>query len=242
MPANHIARWDGHKWSPLGAGITGCRDNQCAPTVRAIVIKGREVYVGGRFTTAGGVAADSIAKWDGRTWFALGSGLRAGSFDAVVWSLALSGSDVFAGGEFNRAGAERANNIARWDGHRWLALGAGIRGGLEKTLAVAATRDFLYVGGDFTQAGEASVGRIAKWDGRRWSALSGGVNGVVRTIAASGDALYVGGDFTQAGAETVSRVAKWDGHRWSALGDRNPHEAVFSIGVNGSNVYWHEKQ
>ena len=33
------------------------------------------LYVGGRFSEAGGVPANCIAKWDGRAWSALGSGL-----------------------------------------------------------------------------------------------------------------------------------------------------------------------
>ena len=33
-----------------------------------------DVYIGGGFTTAGGVAASRIAKWNGSTYSALGSG------------------------------------------------------------------------------------------------------------------------------------------------------------------------
>ena len=37
------------------------------------------VYVGGVFTTAGGVPVNGIAKWDGSNWSALGSGFNTGS-------------------------------------------------------------------------------------------------------------------------------------------------------------------
>ena len=33
------------------------------------------LYAGGDFTTAGGVSANYIAKWDGESWSALGSGM-----------------------------------------------------------------------------------------------------------------------------------------------------------------------
>ena len=36
------------------------------------------LYAGGNFTTAGGVSANCIAKWDGTSWSALGSGMSDG--------------------------------------------------------------------------------------------------------------------------------------------------------------------
>lgn len=45
---NNIAKWDGNAWSALGTGVSA--------TVNAILINGTDVYVGGTFTTAGGVS------------------------------------------------------------------------------------------------------------------------------------------------------------------------------------------
>ena len=39
--------------------------------------------------------------------------------------LAVSGTDVYAGGDFT-AGGVNANRIAKWDGTSWSALGTGI--------------------------------------------------------------------------------------------------------------------
>ncbi len=41
---------------------------------------GSDVYAGGYFTTAGGSAATNIAKWNGSTWSALGSGMGGASY------------------------------------------------------------------------------------------------------------------------------------------------------------------
>ena len=38
-------------------------------------MSGTNLYAGGGFTTAGGVPANYIAKWDGSAWSALGSGM-----------------------------------------------------------------------------------------------------------------------------------------------------------------------
>ena len=66
--ARSIARWDGVQWSPLGSGIDG-------GTVLAMAAyddgSGPALYAAGSFTTAGGVPADDIARWDGNQWSAL---------------------------------------------------------------------------------------------------------------------------------------------------------------------------
>src|ERR1035441_1381185 len=76
---------------------------------------------GGWFTTAGGGAANYIAKWDGSSWTALGSGM-----DDYVFALAVLGSDLYAGGFFTTAGGSVALGIAKWNGSSWTALGSGM--------------------------------------------------------------------------------------------------------------------
>ena len=70
------------------------------------------LYAGGDFTTAGGVAAHHIARWDGTAWQPLGSGMDGG-----VYALAVGpDGSLYAGGDFTTAGGVAANRIARWDG------------------------------------------------------------------------------------------------------------------------------
>jgi hypothetical protein len=77
--------------------------------VYAAVVDGSgNLYIGGDFANVGDVMATRIAKWDGSTWTALGSGM-----DSVVRALAVSGSDVYAGGDFTTAGGSAANYIAK---------------------------------------------------------------------------------------------------------------------------------
>jgi hypothetical protein len=99
-------------WSALGAGTNG--------PLYAVAVDGSDVYVGGSFTSAGDVAANHIARWDGGAWSALGAG-TSGTVNAI----AVSGGDVYVGGDFTGAGIVTANHIARWDGATWSALGTG---------------------------------------------------------------------------------------------------------------------
>ena len=197
-----IAKWDGSSWSYLGSGVNG--------QVFALAVSGSNVYAGGTFTTAGGVSAKSIAKWDGSSWSALGSGMGGGSYFPWVFALAVSGSNVYAGGSFMSAGGNIANQIARWNGSSWSPLGSGMGGGTYTPYvrALAVSGSDLYVGGEFTTAGGTPANHIAKWDGSSWSALGSGLDNDVYAVAVAGSDLYVGGYFATAGGSASTYVAE----------------------------------
>lgn len=58
--SNFVALWNDNSWSPLGNGISGT--SQFA-NVQAFCAYANELYVGGNFTSAGDVGANSIARW-----------------------------------------------------------------------------------------------------------------------------------------------------------------------------------
>ncbi len=209
---NYIAKWNGNTWSALGSGMGG--GPIYGPSVSALALSGSDLYAGGSFTTAGGVSANCIAKWNGSSWSALGLGMGYGSWTYTprVDALAVSGSDLYAGGYFTNAGGIAAHCIAKWDGSSWLPLGSGM-GGDVYALAVAGSN--LYVGGRFTTAGGSAATNIAKWNGSNWSALGSGLDGpggdwgpYVNALAVSGSALYAGGYFTTAGRKVSAYVAE----------------------------------
>jgi HYR domain-containing protein len=225
VAASNIARWDGSSWAPLGSGTSGTSiDSVFALTVYDDG-SGPALYAAGAFTTAGGVAASNIARWDGSSWASLGSGT-----DDHVSALAVfddgSGAALYAGGDFSTAGGVAANGLARWDGSIWSPLGTGVSGAGSDVLALTVYDDGsgpgLYAGGSFTSAGGTPANRLARWNGSSWSALGNGVDDVVHALTAhddgTGPALYVGGFFTTASGVAVDQVAKWDGLAWSPVG------------------------
>ena len=50
----------------------------------AVVVYNGELIAAGRFTNAGGVAANRIANWNGTVWSALGTGVDNKIFTAIV--------------------------------------------------------------------------------------------------------------------------------------------------------------
>ena len=191
--ARYVARWDGTQWHSLGSGVNG--------PVYAIAVSGSDVYVGGEFTNAGGVSGTNrIARWNGATWSGLLSGAIGidGPAFFAVHAIAVSGTNVYVGGEFtNAGGVSGTSHIARWDGVRWHALGGGLNGSV---YALAVSGSNVYVGGTFTDAGgNPDADYIARWDGSQWHPLGGGINNTVFEIAVTGTDMYVGGNFSNAG-------------------------------------------
>jgi hypothetical protein len=241
--ASHIAKWNGSSWSALGSGVSGLEPNT---EVRAIATIGLNVYAGGVFTTAGGISANHIAKWNGSSWSALSTGLQNGHCPNPLWcvtAMATDGSNVYVAGNFAVAGGVAAVGIARWDGTNWFALGSGLASVSNLVAAISVSGGDVYVGGQFTMIGGISAHNIAKWNGSSWSALGSGVNDTVSAISVGNSAVdsyvYVGGYFTTAGATNANHIAKWN-NGWSALGsgtDGSVHALGFRSTAGYYNLY-----
>ncbi len=234
VPANHIARWDGHDWHALGDGVRGPGSVPVASALAAYDDgSGPALFVGGSISSAGGVPVSNIAKWDGATWSALGSGVDTATSWIPVQALCVfddgSGPALFVGGEFTSAGGVPANSIAKWNGSQWSALGQGVTYGpvLASVSALAVYDDgtgaALYAAGIFSTAGGVSAHNIARWDGQTWSPLGAGTDGSLAALLVyddgSGPELFVGGWFQFAGGQLSLDLAKWNGSSWTAFGN-----------------------
>jgi hypothetical protein len=62
-----------------------------------------------------GLNVSSIARWNGTTWEALGSGFFADSAMVRGSGWAVRGNDVYAAGLFSGAGLADSSGIARWN-------------------------------------------------------------------------------------------------------------------------------
>jgi trimeric autotransporter adhesin len=244
--ASSIARFDEltQSWSALGSGVglTGY-----SPDVAAIAVAANgDVYVGGEFDSAGGNPASNVARWNGSSWSALGSGVwSSGSATSKAYAIAISGSDVYVGGTFENAGADVANNVARWDGSAWHTLGGGVTGYNVAVNALAVSGSAIYLGGYFDTAhnpggGTVAVASVAVWTGTSWSALGSGVDVDVASIAVGSDGIYFGGRFGTAGGSTASRIARWDGAAWHTLMMsfvEGVSSNVYGVATDGQNVF-----
>lgn len=210
VSAYNIVRWDHttSSWQALGDGTNG--------GVRALAIgPDGSLFAGGDFSWAGGQTVNAIARWDGTSWHALGSGITGGSYPCV-FALAIGpDGSLYVGGSFTTAGGTTVNHIARWDPatSAWHPLGSGMGGNSPSVYALAFGPDgSLYAGGTFSSAGGRAANNVARWDGASWHPLHTGTDGSVWALAfASDGTLYAGGGFNTAGGKASNRIAHWLG-------------------------------
>jgi trimeric autotransporter adhesin len=121
-----IFTWDGSTAAPLGGGVHANDGWNVSAATIFDDGTGPGLYIAGRFTHAGGVPANSIARWDGASYQALGSGLQGAGGTGQVHALAVYGRTapprLFAAGSFTQAGGQPVQYIAAWNGATWAPL------------------------------------------------------------------------------------------------------------------------
>jgi hypothetical protein len=215
-PVANIARWNGGGWNAMGGGLTA---GFGAPIVSAMTEYQGDLIVGGFFTLADGSPANSVARWDGGAWHAMGGGLTGGATFPTVNALAVFNGELYAGGDFAQADGNAALRIARWNGANWQDVSGGVTIGIGTATvnAMVAWDGSLIVGGNFDNAGGVGVSHIARWNGTNWSSLGVPTNGVTALAALGGD-LHMGGHFLSSGPNTIPFAARYTGSGWDGLG------------------------
>jgi trimeric autotransporter adhesin len=236
---NSVARWDGVAWRAMGSGVWDAAVTRPGFVRAVTALLNGDVVVAGEFTSAGGVAASNIARWDGTGWHALGTG-----FDGPVNALVtLDNGDLIAGGFFANAGGQAAANIARWDGVQWQPLGPGLDG--EVTSLLRQTNGGLVVGGHFFSVIGSFISIfVARWSGSSWSDFGESLDwwgqsiypGVYALAELPNGDIVVGGDDIKTVMGTTG-ITRWDGVRWRSLG-QGANGVVYALSLlpNGDLV------
>ncbi len=279
IAANRVARWDGQRWSPMGAGFNSI--------VNALVVFNNELYAGGSFSLSGATPVQYVAKWNGSAWVAAnavnqlnttvndlavfnGALYATGSFtNTTPFGAALNGfarltatgwvgvgtglnstgealhvhnNELYVGGIFETANGVAAPRIARFTGSTFAPVGPGFGNGQVNTLTTH--NGSLYAGGTFTLSGAVSLNRIARFNSgsSTWVDVGAGVNSTVYKLAShndgTGQALYVGGAFTIAGVDNFRYLVKFNNIEWTQVADFNGaiHEIAAYTGPRGPGL------
>jgi trimeric autotransporter adhesin len=208
-------------WTSYGAGI---RDGEFIGQVESLALDpdSGSVYVGGSFTMADTVPASGVVRLDGAGFTSLGEfTFYDNASTASVKALAVSGGQVYAGGEFTTAGNSAAANWVVLRGTEWSAPWERVDNVVQ---ALAAYGSGVVVAGDFVSSGSLRVTHAGIWTGERWQTFGQGVSydpyadGNVYAVSPSGDGAYVAGYFDQAGPLRVGSIARWTGTEWDPVG------------------------
>jgi hypothetical protein len=219
--------------------------------VRAIVVDGPTIYVGGDFRTIGGALRNSVAALETKTgratvWdAALGPGyayIGDGNWDwPYVGALALQGHTLFIGGWFEQAGGAPRTVLAAVDSRtgRAESFDAQVQGGEVRALAVQGHT--LYAAGGLYGIGGAVRVNLAALDSRTGQATEWNprADGMVRALAMDGNVVFAGGSFTSvydwqvrygvaALDLTTGALEPWDAHM---------DGGIWSLAVMGNTLY-----
>lgn len=164
-------------------------------------------FIGGQFTTVGGVARANLAHVLADNSVAAWNPGASGQ----VLALALDGGTLYAGGSFSAVGGQSRSNLAAIDAATGVVT-AWDPGASSSVRALAVGGGVLYVGGSFTSIGATARMRIAAIDlvtaaPTTWNPNS---NSTVRALVTDGATVFAGGDFTSIGGQARSRVAALD--------------------------------
>jgi len=218
--------------------------------VAAIGVSGSAVYLGGYFSSLGGVVRHSIAALracDGTvTGFDPNAGGISAGFIPIVHALAVSGSTVYAGGYFGSIDGEPRASLAALDAEDGSATdwnpspAYGTNPAVIQAIAVGDST--VYVAGVLTSIGgesRSNIGAVDAGDGAA-TAWDPSANSVVSALEVSEDVVYAGGHFTTIGGQTRNKIAALrisDGTATSWDPDLTPTGNVGALAVAGSTVY-----
>lgn len=237
----YIAKWNGVTWT----GFNHYPNSE----IKYLKFKNK-LYVGGRFQTIGTTNYKYIASFNDTTWSSVGDGLTGGgSASTGIYCMTEYMGDLIVGGVFSKMGNTLANNIARWDGTNWHALGNGVDG-MVSSFCVDSVNNILYVGGGIFTADTISVRYVAGWNGTNWFAPGQGITGGALAMTMFKNELYIGGQYyippdttnndslfypAKQLYDTLHSLARWDGNEWIPV--YGPNGTVNALAVYNGNLF-----
>jgi len=235
VPTPALAKWCSGTaaWTAVGEGF------EPGAIVFALTEFHGGLIAAGRFTSAGGVAAANIARWDGQ-WTALAAG-----FDGDVYALAALDRWLYAGGRFQKSGTWTLPGLARWQDEphewRWRQVGSINTDYYANPYPEAAIHALLphddeeiYLAGTLTGVDTVAMRYVGNMHALylTFAALTeaedDSLDGAAYALEVlPGGSLLVGGEFSEAGGATLNRIGLWNGSAWLPLGS----------GVEGPSSY-----
>ena len=224
--ANHIAAYDGTRWSALGGGLPDAPSFIACWNPNGPLADTFEIFT-------------NLGKYDGASWATTNN--THGLWDTTVggvWDADGAGPNL-AKLVIPARGYDGRALVVTWDGLRWEQIPLGV----DASIKSIATFDFdgggprgidLVLGGYIPYASDgSSFGHIGVLNGAVFEPLGVGFRSVptsslpyVTSLATwdpdgSGplpSTLFAGGAFTHSGTTELNRVASWDGSEWRPLG------------------------
>jgi hypothetical protein len=236
-------------WEPLGEGVVNTGSN---PVTALAVDANNNVIAGGDFTGVYNtgrvvVTVNSIARWNGASWSALGQGLTGITGSAVVSGIAIDNTGrIHVAGAIamatNSNGTSVGGPLVYWEGGQWRSINLGVPVQIIKGLAVdGAGRVYLMFVADIRNTA------VQAWDGASWTQLVYKNGFPSPSIIAANpkypaEFLYLGGQFNDfyspaiINTVQVANNARWNGRVWLDLIASGAAGEVFAIAADNRGI------
>lgn len=196
-------------WYALGGGTNGA-------VTELLRLQNGDLIVAGEFSDAGGTILTRVARWNGTTYSAMGSGVDGAATSAVEFN-----GDIYLGGTFNSGAAD----LARWTGSAWV-YSAAFASKYAYVSELHVSSGVLHAAGSMTGFTGTSYG-VKRLVNGNWESVGQELNGEIKAVETVGGVLVCGGAFTGnyfAQDTTLMHVAALIGNTW----------VDFAGGLNGT--------
>ena len=222
-----LGAWNGATWSLFDGLETSYSE---FPSISSVAVTEDSLYaVAGR---------DGVFRLQGSNWTQTARArFGDGPSGAVLYGLAVHGTNLYLGGYLDSINNVTVNGLARWDGIQWHAVETGVVPVQNPVIVTALMqRDHqLFV----SEQGSGTSYRgviIKKFDGTNWSVLGEKLQGSIRALAWYQGNLVAGGYITAADGRPLRHLARWNGAQWVDVGG-GVNAEVHALAVNGHELY-----
>jgi hypothetical protein len=197
-----LERWNGTTWLSSTTADSAIR---CL-AVRSFSLTS-SLYVGGHFTSIGGVAARYIASSSGSSWLPIGAGLGDPCTVLHVRATSALGTAIVARVQ------QTSTSTQMWQ----------LSGGAFVQIGFLFATSLTFYGGSYhgtseVASVEAACSRLDSSTSAWRPVLGPGIAGRVQALTAYGDDIVLGGTFGTISGVVTNNVARWDGSAFQPLG------------------------
>ncbi len=196
---SQIARWSGGSWEHIGYDL-GSRAKDFAVIKPGGALE-PGLYAGGAFTVNGDTQGCCVARWNGSGWDAVGS-MYTAHLNNIEAMNDGNGMALFVAGRILlEENSQERELVVKWDGERWISLGAGA-GSTSSGYFLGAfpgsplAPPVLFIRGNFNNS-PAGDARFAAWQACSPASCAGDANG--DNLVNFADLNAVLGDFGASG-------------------------------------------
>jgi hypothetical protein len=221
----NIAQWSSStkQWIPMNGKTDGI--------VAAIVFHKNELFIGGKFNTAGNIKVDHCVRYNvlSSTWLPMSKGVNN-----AVTSFAVAGDSIIVGGRY--AAVNDGSGSARcalWNTlqERWEPFQNPTAG---EVAGIAVTGEDIYVAGiDYLDKYHRAT--------RVWNTVSKGNIGTLLTITSNDSVVYLGGKYGGIDNQPVSSIGYYSSSskQWQQLGGGVSQGLVYvqALAISGDRVF-----